>query len=82
MSYQVKEIFYTLQGEGANALPAATCGPAASRIALLPSAAFATPILSAPTAREAASLPTPTRWHARSPRSGRPATARIRTALL
>ncbi len=48
--YAVKEIFYTLQGEGANAgappsfaaLPAAICGPAARRIAPPRPAASAT----------------------------------------
>ena len=58
MTYAVKEIFYTLQGEGSTpagrrssaASPAAICGPAASRTAARPSASSATPISSASTA--------------------------------
>ena len=44
------------------ASPAATCGRAAKRTAPAPSAGFATPILSAPTARWAASSSRPMRW--------------------
>ncbi len=79
MSYAVKEIFYTLQGEGAQtgraavfcALPAVICGRDANSIARMPSALFATPILSASTGPKAAVMPTPTRSRARSRRCGR-----------
>ena len=51
MTYSVKEIFYTLQGEGARAgrpagFQAAICGPGVSRTVFVPFAVFATPILS------------------------------------
>ena len=67
MSYAVKEIFHTLQGEGAQAgrppssaaSPAATSGPAARRTARARSAGSATPISSAWTAPAAAGSRTP-----------------------
>ena len=68
MSYAVKEIFYTLQGEGAKAGPAGRVLPLRRLQSLVgpgggpghqPSAASATPTSSAPTAPAAAASPTP-----------------------
>ena len=79
MTYAVKEIFYTLQGEGARpggrrcsaALPAAICGPGARRTGPRRSARSATPISSAWTAPRAAGSPMPATLADRSRRCGR-----------
>ena len=81
MTYAVKEIFYTLQGEGPTpggrrcsaASPAATSGSGTRRTGPPPSARSATPTSSAPTAPAAASsapprsspTPSPSTWPSR-----------------
>ena len=86
MTYAVKEIFYTLQGEGANAgRPAVFCRFAGcnlwtgreERPGRRPSASSATPTSSAPTGRAAASSPTADDAGRRGRGApGRPATCR------